>query len=162
MRTGQTMLLYLASGGMQLTWIYAWASYSLIAITGRPFPLFEATTTMILAAVLTRVHRHRHWRIIQIIGLQFFGLALVISRWLYLCTDRSGPFLTGGWLHSFFAHSRGGQAWMFLVLLLFWALALWSAGTALGYRSINDRITGSRFDLGLAALFALLLLQVGS
>ena len=153
------MLLYLASGGMQLTWIYAWASYSLIAITGRPFPLFEATTTMILAAVLTRAHRHRQWRIIQIIGLQFFGLALVTSRWFYLCTDRSGPFLTGGWLHSFFAHSRDGQAWMFLVLLLFWALALWSAGTALGYRSIDDRITGSRFDLGLAALFALLLLQ---
>jgi hypothetical protein len=48
---------------------------------------------------------------------------------------------------------------MFLVLLLFWALALWLTGITLGYRSIENRITGSRFDLGLAALFALLLLQ---
>ena len=62
-------------------------------------------------------------------------------------------------MDSFFAHSRDVQAWMFLVLLLFWALALWSAGIALGYRSIDDRITGSRFDLGIAALFALLLIQ---
>lgn len=159
MSAGQTILLYIASGGIQLTWIYAWASYSLIAITARPYPLFEGTATMVLAAVLIRLHRHRHWRIIQILGLHLFGLALTTYRWIYLCTDRTQPFLDGKWLVSFFAHSRDGQAWMFLVLLLFWALALWLAGIALGYRSIDDRITGSRFDLGLAALFALLLLQ---
>jgi hypothetical protein len=159
MKAGQSILLYLASGGMQLTWIYAWASYSLLAVTGRPYPLFEGTAMMVLAAVLTRLHRHRHWRIIQILGLHLLGLTLASYRWIYLCTDRTQPFFNGKWLVAFFVHSRDGQAWMFLVLLLFWALAFWLAGIALGYRSIDARITGSRFDLGLASLFALLLLQ---
>jgi hypothetical protein len=160
MRPGPTILLYLTSGGMQLTWIYAWASFSLITVTGRPFPLFEATGTMVLAAAFTLLHRGRHWRIIQILGLHLLGLALAAYRWLYLCTDRTLPFLNGKWLDSLFAYSRDGQARLFLVLLLFWALAIWVAGIALGFRRLDERITGSRFDMGLAALFALLLLDL--
>ena len=39
--------------GMELSWIYAWAAFSLIFVPNRPFPLPEAIGTFGLAAILT-------------------------------------------------------------------------------------------------------------
>ena len=55
MKKNRGALLFLAHGGMELSWRYAWASFLMICIAHQPFPLPEAIATFLLAAALSRV-----------------------------------------------------------------------------------------------------------
>ena len=65
MKKERDILLFLAHGGMELTWLYAWATFLTTAIMHRPFPLPEAAGTFFLAVVICLVARRMGLRVIS-------------------------------------------------------------------------------------------------
>ena len=157
MRTGQGPLLLLAAGGMEVSWLYAWATFLFIAIFDRPFPLPEAAGTVALAAALTLFSRGRGWLVIQTLGLHVLGFLLAGLRILYVFHHPPAPFLGFSWLIPFLRSPRPPMEWFLLAVALFWALSFWVGGVTLARRSRTYLAVCSRFDLGLAFLFLLYL-----
>jgi len=159
MRSQRGSLLFFASGGIELSWLYAWATFAMTSTLHRPFPLPEALGTFGLAALITLISQGRGWRIILILGLQVFGLVLAASRIVYAFSYYSYPFLGTGWLIEFFRSQRNPMEWFTFIMSLFWAVLLWVGGVTLARRSTAYFAICTRFDLGVAAFFLLLLIK---
>jgi hypothetical protein len=159
MKSTRGGLLFLASGGMELSWLYAWATFIMTSILHRPFPLPEAIGTFALAALLTIVVQGRGWWVILILGLQVFGLLLTTSRILHVFFYGSRPFFDQWWLLECFRQPKDHLEWFILVLILFFALLFWVGGVTLARRSTAYLTVCTRFDLGVAAFGCLLLIK---
>jgi len=159
MKRWRETLIYVAGGCMELTWIYAWATFSLTFMPNRLFPLPEAIGTFFLAAILTYFSLGRGLRVISILGLQVPGFLLAASRIVYFFTDKSYPYFDQTWILNFFNQSRDPLEWVVLSLVLFWTLCLWFGGIALARRSTDYQRICTRFDLGIAAFLCLLVLK---
>ncbi|MFH1487830.1 MAG: hypothetical protein ABII06_02915, partial [Pseudomonadota bacterium] len=156
-KTGQGALLFLAAGGMEVAWLYAWATFLTISIFHHPFPLPEAAGTFALAAALTLFSRGRGWLVIQTLGLQVLGFVLAGLRILYVFHHPPAPFLGFSWLIPFLRSPRAPMEWFLLAVVLFWALSFWVGGVTTARRSRDYLAICSRFDLGLSFLFLLFL-----
>lgn len=159
MRSDRGRLLFLAHGGMELTWLYAWATFLMTSIVHRPFPLPEAIGTSLLAAALTLVIRGMGLRVISVLGLQVLGFLLAASRIVYAFNYRAYPYFGQGWLVEFTGRARDPLEWLILVMILIFALIFWVGGVTLARRSPLYLTICSRFDLGVAAFFCLLLVK---
>jgi len=159
MKSWRDSLIYIGGGGMELSWLYAWATFSLTFIPNRPFPLPEAIGTFVLAAALTFLSLGRGLRVVQILGLQVLGLLISASRIIYLYTDRSHPYFSREWIWDFFNKTRDPLEWIILIFILFWSLCFWFGGVTLARRPTAYRAVTARFDLGVVAFLALLLLK---
>jgi hypothetical protein len=157
MKPQKGSLLFLASGGMELTWLYAWATFIMASILHRPFPLPEAIGTFVLAALLTVVIWGRGLRVILILGLQMFGCLLATSRIVHVFFYESHPFFDQWWLLTCFRQPKEPLEWFILGIILFVALLFWVGGVTLARRSAAYLTVCTRFDLGVAAFFCLLL-----
>ena len=157
MKSQRRDLLFLAGAGMELSWLYAWATFIMASILHRPFPLPEAIGTFALATVLTLVVRGRGWRVILILGLQVFGFLLATSRIVHVFFYGPHPFLSQLWLLECFRQPKDPLGWFILVIILFFALLFWVGGVTLARRSAAYLTVCTRFDLGVAAFFCLLL-----
>ena len=93
-------LLSLAHIGMELSWLYALATFLMTAIVKKPFPLPEAIGTFILAAALSRLVRGVGLRVISILGFQIMGFLLAASRIVYTFNYRAYPYFDNGWLRE--------------------------------------------------------------
>ncbi len=159
MRRDRGALLFLAHFGMELSWLYAWATFMMTSIMYRPFPLPEAIGTYVLATALTLVVRGRGLRVVSVLGLQILGFLLAASRIVYTFDYRAYPYLGKGWLVEFLGRTRDPLEWLILVIILIFALLFWLGGVTLARRSIAYFTICSRFDLGVAAFFCLLLVK---
>jgi hypothetical protein len=159
MRKDRRSLLLLAHGGMELSWLYAWATFLMTSIAHRPFPLPGAIATFLLAAALTLVVRGMGLRVISVLGLQTLGLLLAASRIVYTFNYRAYPYFGQGWLVGFLGRTRDPLEWFILVIILIFALLFWLGGVTLARRSTAYLTICSRFDLGVAAFFCLLLIK---
>ncbi len=159
MKSQRGGLLVLAGGGMELSWLYAWATFIMASMLHRPFPLPEAIGTFALATVLTLVVRGRGWRVILILGLQVFGFLLATTRIVHVFFYGSHPFFGQWWLLECFRQPKDPLEWFILVLILFFALLFWVGGVSLARRSAEHITVCTRFDLGVAAFFCLLLIK---
>jgi hypothetical protein len=159
MKRWRENLIYMAAVGMELSWLYAWATFSLTFIPNRPFPLPEAIGTFVLAATLTFLSIGRGLRVFQVLGLQLLGLLLAGSRIIYLYTDTSHPYFSREWIWDFFNKPREPLEWIVLIFILFWILCFWLGGVTLAKRPTAYRAVTARFDLGVVAFLALLLLK---
>ena len=159
MKKNQAALLFLAHGGMELSWRYAWASFLMICLAHQPFPLPEAIGTFLLAAVLIRVVRGRGLRVISILGLHIIGFLLAASRIIYSFNYRAYSYFDKSWLLAFLGTTRDSLEWLILVMILVFALVFWLAGVALARRSTAHLSICSRFDYGAAAFFCLFILK---
>jgi len=157
MKSRKGSLLFLAVAGMELSWLYAWATFIIASILHRPFPLPEAIGTFALAALLTLVVRGSGWRVILILGLQVFGLLLATSRIVHVLFYGSHPFFDQWWLLACFRQPKDPLQWFILVIILFFALLFWVGGVTLARRSAAYLTVCTRFDLGVTAFFCLLL-----
>jgi hypothetical protein len=153
-------LIYIAEGGMELSWLYAWATFSLTFVPDRLFPLPEAIGTFLLATILTFFSFGRGLRVIGVLGLQLPGFLIAASRMLYLFTDRSHSYFNQAWLLTFFSKPRDPLEWVTLCIVLFWAFCFWFGGVALARRPATYQRVCNRFDLGIAAFLCLLLLKL--
>jgi hypothetical protein len=159
MRKDRRSLLFLAHCGMELSWLYAWATFLMTSIAHRPFPLPEAIATFLLAAALTLVVRGMGLRVISILGLQTLGLLFAASRIVYTFNFRAYSYFGKGWLLEFLGRTRDPLEWFILVMILVFALLFWLGGVTLSRRSTAYLTVCSRFDLGVAAFFCLLLIK---
>ena len=94
MKQRKGTIFSLVSGGMELCWMYGWASFLMTAILGFPISFPGMTGAFVLAAILTAFSSGRGWRIIQIGGLHVIGLAVATLATLLIvfstetgCTD---------------------------------------------------------------------------
>ena len=153
-------LIYVAGAGMELSWLYAWATFSLTFVPDRLFPLPEAIGTFLLAAILTFFSFGRGLRVIGILCLQLPGFLIAASRMLYLFTDRSLPYFDRTWIVEFFSTPKDPLGWVTVCLVLFWTICFWFGGVALARRPATYQRVCNRFDLGIAAFLCLLLLKL--
>lgn len=149
--------LFLVIGGTELSWLYAWATFLTTAILHHPFPFPEAIGTFALASMLTLLSKGKGWRVVYILGIQVCGFILASLRIVYVFNSWSYPFLSQTWLTEFFNTPRGFLEWLYLILILFWALLFWIGGVTLARRSTSYPTLCSRFDLGIAVFFLLFL-----
>jgi hypothetical protein len=97
--------------------------------------------------------------VISVLVLQVVGFLLAASRIVYALNYRTEPYFSTGWLADFFSRPRAALEWLILVIVLIMALLLWLGGVALARRPSAYIAICSRFDLGVAAFFCLLLLK---
>lgn len=152
-------LLSLAHVGMELCWLYACASFLMISIVQRPFPLLEAVGTFLLAAAISWVVRGMGLRMIWILGFHIIGFLLAASRIVYTFNYRAYPYFGKGWLIEFSGRARDPLEWLILVIILIFALVFWLAGVALSRRSTAYLSICGRFDYGVTAFFCLFILK---
>jgi hypothetical protein len=159
MKKGNRFFLSCVSGGMEISWLYAWATFLTTSILRQPFPFKEAIGAFVLSSALTLISTGRGLRIVQIIALQAFGFILIALRISYVFYSFSNPFFSRAWLAEFFSSPRGPLEWFILALLLFWTLLFWVGGVRLARRSMVYTALCTRFDWGLSAFFVLFLTQ---
>jgi hypothetical protein len=152
-------LLFLAHGGMELSWRCAWATFLTTSIVHRPFPLPEAIGTFFLAAVLGLVIRGIGLRVVTVLGIHILGFLFAASRIAYTFNYRAYPYFDKGWFLELLSQTRDSLEWLILVIILIFALLFWLAGAALARRSIDYLTTCNRFDYGVAAFFCLFIVK---
>ena len=161
MKNEKRGLLLFASGGMELSWLYAWATFTTAPLSHRLFPLPEVMGTFTLAAALTIVTQEKGWRRIWIVGIQTAGFLLAALRVVYVFNYRLYPFFSQTWLKVLFSEPGSPVEWqLFLLLSLFWTLMFWVGGVKLVRRSISYQTLCSRFDLGIAVFGSLFLIKL--
>jgi len=160
MKKDRGILLFLAHGGMEFVWLYAWASFLMTSIVHRPFPLPEAIGAYLLAAALTLAVRGMGLRVISVLGIQVLGFLLAASRIVYTLKYRAYPYFGQGWLVEFLGRTRDPLEWLILVIILIFGVLFWLGGVTLARRSTAYLTICSRFDLGVAAFFCLLMVKL--
>ena len=154
------MLWYLVNGAMELSWFLGSAMFCSLAIMHRPFPFFETIVAFALAGFVTHLSTGKGWRIASVLGIEILGLmcaALLLIHGIYY---GSYSLLDSGWLAVFFNGSRGVLEWLILSLNLFLIMILWTGGVTLARRPKGYYSACNRFDLGLAAFFAIFVIKL--
>ncbi|HUL20498.1 MAG TPA: DUF4129 domain-containing protein [Thermodesulfobacteriota bacterium] len=159
MKRGYDLSLFLINGMMELSWLYAWATFFIVSTLDQPLPLQEAIGPFALASALTLFSNERGWRVIQILGLHLLGGLLAALRMVYIFNRGSYSFWDKTWLIEFFNRPRPPQEWLWLFLLLFCAAMFWFGGIGLARRSMVYTTLCSRFDAGVAAFLLLFLIK---
>ena len=153
-------LIILSAAIMEVSWLYAWASFLSTAILQRSFPFPEAVGTFGLAAILTRLARGKGWRVLWVLGLQVCGYALAALRLIHVFFYSSDPFFGPVWLERFWRQERNPQEWVILIFLFLIAFFFWLGGLALARRPMDFSPLCFRFDWGVAAFIVLFLIKL--
>ena len=159
MKKDRGALLFLAHGGMELSWRYAWATFLMTSMVHQPFPLPEAIGTFLLAATVSLVVRGIGLRVVAVLGIHILGFLLAASRIVYAFNYRAYPYFDKEWLLAFLGKTRDSLEWLILVIILFFALFFWLAGVALAKRSTAYLTICNRFDYGVTAFFCLFIVK---
>jgi len=157
MKKGNGAPLFFINGVMELSWLYAWATFLTTLTFHQPFPFKEAIGPFVLASALTLFSTERGWWVIQILSLHLIGFILAALRMVYIFDGGSYSFWDQAWLIEFLNRPRSPQEWLTLFLVLFFAVMFWFGGTTLARRSMVYTTLCSRFDLGIAAFLVLFL-----
>jgi hypothetical protein len=159
-KKGKTVPLFMAGAGVEICWVYAWASFSMTAIMDRPYSFPGAISTFLFAALCTGFSAGRGWRIVQIASLQVLGFVCAALGILHAAYYSSHPVLSTVWLVELIMGSRTPLEWVNLVLIIVWTLLFWISGVRLAMRPKAYFTVCSRFDIGLAAFFCLFLAKL--
>lgn len=160
MKKRGTALLSCICGGIEICWIYAWLSFSMTAIMGRVISLPAMTSVFLLAAILTYLSRGRAWRVITMLGIHMVGSMCAALFVFHALFYPSYPITGFAWINFFLDASRKPLDWVYLILVLMWTGLIWLGGTTFAKRDKTYTTTCSRFDIGLAAFFVLLLVKL--
>jgi hypothetical protein len=156
--TGKTSLHFLM-GCMDFCWLFAWARFTTSSLIPGPLPLPESILAFTLGGVLAYALKGRGWPVISILGLHL--LLIMAASGLMLraaLTPHCAPWDVMAWLRAL-GDLAPPFGWVRISVVWLWGVCLWVEGVRL-VRCPGDADTFSaRFDLGLAALFALLLVQ---
>lgn len=162
MRESGKGLIYLASAGMELSWLYAWADFLLKSAFQRAYPFWGAVLGFGLGMVLTLLSQGRGWRIISIIIIQFSGVLFALSWIVHDLYQPLLPFLSQSWITAFLSRTLSPLEWLMLSLALFCTILFWLSGVMLARRSMDYSDVCARFDLGVGAILFLLLIELVS
>ncbi|MEJ2726556.1 MAG: DUF4129 domain-containing protein [Deltaproteobacteria bacterium] len=156
---GKNVPLLTAGAGMEISWLYAWANFVMVALFNQPFALVEGLCVFALAVALTLICQGRGWRVVYVLLLQVLG-AVFATLWLiHFFSYPSYPYLDLAWVLACFGSSRGVVGWLYLALIAFLAVLYWTEGVRFARRSDDYLSICARFDLGVSALFLLFLIK---
>ena len=154
---GSKIPALIATGGMELSWLYAWATFLTSSILHQPFPFPEAVGSFVLAAVLTQLSEGRGWRVVYILCIQAVGFIPAIVRMVHVLNSWQYSFSNQTWFTELFQNSRASLDWFIIILVVSWASVFWGGGVRLIRRPVEYLTICSRFDRGLGAFFVLFL-----
>jgi len=157
MRERGKTFLFLASTGMELSYLYACANFLTLAVFNHTFPFPEAVASFVLAAVLTRFTQGRGWRVIYVLGIQALGFIPALWVMVKVFNAWSDSFLSQTWFTRNYENPTGVIGWFVVFLLVLWTYGFWHGGTGLAKRATDYSTICSRFDRGLFAFFLLFL-----
>jgi Domain of unknown function (DUF4129) len=140
---------------MELCWIFAWATFLTDTFFNKPFPLPEVMIPFYLAAGLTVVSRGRGWRVLTLLAIHTGGLLLAALRVLHHFLSGSHPFLQLQWLKDLFGSHPDFIGWLSILFILFCSVFIYVKGARLAAKPMDHPALCARFDLGIAAFFAL-------
>jgi hypothetical protein len=149
------LLLLLLSGCMELCWIYAWAAFLTGAFFKKPFPLPEVMIPFFLAAALTVISKGRGWRILTLLTIHAGGLLPGAFGALHHFLYGSHPFFQLQWLKDLFHSNPDFIGWLSILFILFCSVFMYARGARLAAKPTDHLTVCTRFDLGIAAFFAL-------
>lgn len=158
LRSGKFLLLL--AGIMELSWIYGWADFLIPVLLQRPFNAAGGFAAMAFAYVLTRLSFGRGWRVIWIVLLQCAGFTCGSFIMLHHAFYGSHALLDGIWVRHLFGAAKDPFTIFSISMYLLWGAIFWWAGMGLARRPSSYTALCRRFDLGLAAFFALFLFKL--
>ncbi len=153
-------LILAALLGMDLSWLYGWASLIMLAGFRQPLPHLTALGIAMLATLLTVSHHRRGWRIYQIGALHLTALLLACAVLIYGVETPAYSFFEMAWGADFFTMSRTPLHWLRLAVTLCCCCALWITGTRLALLPRSHVTVSNHFDFGVIALVLLHLLEM--
>jgi hypothetical protein len=146
--------------GMDLSWLYGWASLVMLGSFDQPFPFMTALGIGGSAMLLTLSHHRRGWRIYQIAGVHLAGLTLACAAIIYGVEGPVSSFFEITWVAEFFTISKTPIQWLQLAVALFWCIAFWIVGTRQALLPKNHLTVSNHFDFGVISLVLLHLLEM--
>jgi hypothetical protein len=153
-------LLVLSVWGMELSWLYAAATFVMTAAFSRPFPFVEGAAASGLAMVLTLLTRSTGLRIIQKIGIHLMGFAIASLRLIYVYENSFYSFFNRYWLIEFLNHPKTWLEWFFLFIAVLWLLFFWVGGFKMANQPKDFYFVRNRFELGIGAFLTILLIEL--
>jgi hypothetical protein len=154
------ILQLIVGGGVEMCWVYAWASFSMNAIMNRPYSFRGAVSVFLFAAILTGISTGRGWRIVQVGALHALGFGCTALTVLHGACYSGYQILDTAWITELFGSAHKPLEWVDLTLLTIWSLLFWISGVRLVKRPKAYFTACSRFDIGLAAFFCLFLTKL--
>ena len=161
MHKGKDSLLFLAAGGMELSWIYAISASFYVVLESTVFPFMEGAAVFFLAALLTLFYRGRGWRVLQAVGLHLLGFTIAALGNLYVFCSMTDPFFNSSWIVELFSRPREPLEGIIFGSVIFWSAVFWSGGFFFALRPLSHFFINTRFDLGIAVFFFILLVSEG-
>jgi hypothetical protein len=153
-------LLVLSVWGMELSWLYATATFVMMAAFSKPFPFGEGFAASCLAMVLTYLTQPLGWRRIQRIAVQVIGLAMVCLRLIYVLESPSYSFLGRYWIVEFLSRPKTLLQWLFFLVALLWLIFFWVGGFKIAKQPKNFGFVRNRFDLGVGVFLTIFLIEL--
>ncbi len=158
LRSGKFLLLL--AGIMELSWIYGWADFLVPVLLRRPFNVIGGFAVMAIAYFFTRLSFGKGWRIIWIVLLQCAGFVCGSFIMMHHAFYGSYALFDGMWVRHLFGASKDPFAIFSIFMHLMLGVIFWWAGMGLARRPLSYTVMCRRFDLGLAAFFALFLFKL--
>ncbi|MGB3222301.1 MAG: DUF4129 domain-containing protein, partial [Desulforhopalus sp.] len=146
--------------GMDFSWLYGWASLTMLSSFNQPLPQMTILSVACLATLLTLTHHHRGWRYYQIGGAHLVCLILACAVLTYEMGNSDYSFFDAAWIKEFFTTPRAPVGWLMQAVALFWCIAFWIAATRLAVLPRNYLTVSNHFDFGVIALLLLHLIEV--
>ena len=152
MSSKRTPMLFLATAGMELSWLLAMAVL-ILSLTGVPpfLSLPQALAAFFTGAGLTLFSYKNNWRIVYRLGLHLFVLANLLFYSLYSVNYGGELFWSRRWLEALLQGPQDMEQGMLWAAALFITLMFWGCGILLARRSQAYFVTSSRFDIGITA-----------
>jgi hypothetical protein len=153
-------LMILSVWGMELTWLYASASFIMTAALGKTFPLAAGVIASGFAMMLTAYTRSFCRRAIQIIGIQLLGFMAVCLRLIYIHENSVHSFFSPHWFIEFLNQPKTWVQWLSLSITLLWLFFFWVGGFKIAKHPKNYFFVRNRFELGVGVFLAILLIEL--
>ena len=149
---GKKTLLYISTGMMEVTWLYALASILFLILYYPLFPIWAAILAFFVPVIITSALKGRGRRIIEHVLLHLLFYLSILLFTIYFYGNWPEPFWNFTWLEMILNQQYGAVSGFAYLLVLIWFSFLWINGYKLANRSCDYFIVTSRFDLGMVAL----------
>jgi hypothetical protein len=152
--------LTLLHAAAELSWSYPCIVSATLAMAGRALPFEYGLGIFALAVVVAHFSLARGLRNVWIVTIQTIIFALAALVAIHRMDHAVQPLFSTDWILSAFHGPHGQTYWFRFVLTCLSVLCYWLVGAFLARRETTYRAICSRFDIGLAAFFALFLLEM--
>ena len=153
-------IIFASGAGMDLCWLQAWAAFILYAVFKYRVPLFFVLF-IYTCGIITNVYCHYRRRMrlqVFIIKLIAFPAAMLTATHFFLFHSNDNDVLLG--LGQLFSWQKSFVDWGLTVTIVMIAGLIWNRSTSHTLKPLNPENVYHRLDLGIAALFSLMILKL--